>query len=230
VEDLAALEYAAQLGWTGPALKTCKGHSAALLEIAWCHLTGHPYTMQDLTNPNIGAVQAAGLAARCEALNGVELNVMQFVPASSIATAAEYPELLHAGAAACEGRSASGGWGGGAGAVLKAGIGNGERQKRQRRKKRQQRPGGDVAPPLQTTRHTTQADAGVGLSIRQGDGRRVCHLRQGFGAQEKTRPPDGVRQRQTAWPFGPVGCVGTQPLRRQQQRPADYFAARAGSM
>jgi L-alanine-DL-glutamate epimerase-like enolase superfamily enzyme len=94
VEDLAALEQAVELGWTGPALKTCKGHSAALLEIAWCHLTGHPYTLQDLTNPNIAAVQAAGLAAHCDTRNGVELNVMQFVPASSRATAAEFPGLL----------------------------------------------------------------------------------------------------------------------------------------
>jgi len=94
VEDLDALEHAAHLGWTGPALKTCKGHSAALLEIAWCHLHGCPYTLQDLTNPNIGAVQAAGLAAHSDTLNGVELNVMQFVPASSLAEARRFPGLF----------------------------------------------------------------------------------------------------------------------------------------
>ncbi len=95
VEDLDALQHAVRLGWSGPALKTCKGHSAALLEIAWCHLTGHEYTLQDLTNPNLGAVQAAGLAAHCDTRNGVELNVMQYVPASSWQAAEQVPGLFH---------------------------------------------------------------------------------------------------------------------------------------
>ncbi len=94
LQDLAALERAVQLGWTGPALKTCKGHSATLLEIAWCHLKGRPYTLQDLTNPGLAAVQAAGLGAHSDTLNGVELNVMQFAPASSLAAADEYPDLF----------------------------------------------------------------------------------------------------------------------------------------
>ncbi len=89
------LELAVSLGWTGPALKTCKGHSLTLLEIAWCELTGRPYTLQDLTNPNIGAVHAAGLAAHCDTMNGVELNVMQFVPASSRAEAERFPGIFH---------------------------------------------------------------------------------------------------------------------------------------
>jgi len=95
VEDLEALEHAMRQGWTGPALKTCKGHSAALIEIAWCHLTGSAYTLQDLTNPNIGAVHAAGLAAHCDTRNGVELNVMQFVPESSREAVEHFPSLFH---------------------------------------------------------------------------------------------------------------------------------------
>ncbi len=95
IEDLASLETAARLGWSGPALKTCKGFSTTLLEIAWCEITGHMYTLQDLTNPNIAAVQAAGLAAHCDAHNGVELNVMQYVPESSREVAEEFPGLFH---------------------------------------------------------------------------------------------------------------------------------------
>lgn len=94
VTGLDELRLAASLGWTGPALKTCKGHSLALLEIAWCELTGRPYALQDLTNPGIGAVHAAGLAAHCSTCNGVELNVMQFVPASSLVEAERFPSLL----------------------------------------------------------------------------------------------------------------------------------------
>ncbi|MGI5818549.1 MAG: enolase C-terminal domain-like protein [Armatimonadota bacterium] len=95
ITSLKELSLAVDLGWTGPALKTCKGHSMALLEIAWCELTGRPYALQDLTNPNVGAVHAAGLAAHCETRNGVELNVMQFIPASSRAEAEQFPGIFH---------------------------------------------------------------------------------------------------------------------------------------
>jgi len=95
VVGLDELRLSASLGWTGPALKTCKGHSLALLEIAWCELTGRPYALQDLTNPNLGAVHAAGLAAHSDTRNGVELNVMQFIPASSRAEAEQFPSLFH---------------------------------------------------------------------------------------------------------------------------------------
>lgn len=95
VMGLDQLDLAASLGWTGPALKTCKGHSLTLLEIAWCELNGRPYALQDLTNPGIGAVHAAGLAAHCNTLNGIELNVMQFVPESSRAEAERFPALFH---------------------------------------------------------------------------------------------------------------------------------------
>ncbi|MEA3400909.1 MAG: enolase C-terminal domain-like protein [Armatimonadota bacterium] len=95
VTSLDELRLSAQLGWTGPALKTCKGHSLALLEIAWCELTGRPYALQDLTNPHIGAVHASGLAAHANTCNGVELNVMQFVPASSSAEAERFPGIFH---------------------------------------------------------------------------------------------------------------------------------------
>ncbi|HCA47833.1 MAG TPA: hypothetical protein DEP45_10915 [Armatimonadetes bacterium] len=94
ITSLDELRLATELGWTGPALKTCKGHSLALLEIAWCELTGRPYALQDLTNPNIGAVHAAGLAAHCATCNGVELNVMQFIPASSQEEAERFPGLF----------------------------------------------------------------------------------------------------------------------------------------
>ena len=94
ITSLDELRLATELGWTGPALKTCKGHSLALLEIAWCELTGRPYALQDLTNPGIGAVHAAGLAAHCATCNGVELNVMQFIPASSQEEAEQFPGIF----------------------------------------------------------------------------------------------------------------------------------------
>lgn len=95
ITGLADLRLATELGWSGPALKTCKGHSLAILEIAWCELTGRPYALQDLTNPGIGAVHAAGLAANSGTCNGVELNVMQFIPASSRVESEQFPGIFN---------------------------------------------------------------------------------------------------------------------------------------
>ncbi|GMV83895.1 MAG: hypothetical protein AMXMBFR7_50790 [Planctomycetota bacterium] len=69
-------------GWSGLALKTCKGQTGALLCAAWCHLHGMPYTLQDLTNPGAAWIQGIGLAAHLETLNGVELNAYQYTPAA----------------------------------------------------------------------------------------------------------------------------------------------------
>ncbi len=67
-------------GWSGIALKTCKGHTLCLLLAAWSRLHGLPYTLQDLTNPALAAQHALNLAARLDTLNGVELNALQFTP------------------------------------------------------------------------------------------------------------------------------------------------------
>jgi hypothetical protein len=70
-------------GWTGFALKTCKGHSFALLAAAWATGQGMKLAMQDLTNPGYSFLHAALFAARLPTLNGVELNSPQFTPAAN---------------------------------------------------------------------------------------------------------------------------------------------------
>lgn len=87
------LEALVAAGWSGLALKVCKGHSLSLLLIAWSQLHGLPYTLQDLTNPSFAAIHALGLAARVRTLNGVELNAMQYTPGANRDAA-----LLHPGA------------------------------------------------------------------------------------------------------------------------------------
>ena len=78
--SLADFELAMELNWSGVALKTCKGHSWALLLAARAALEGAPYAVQDLTNPGISLVHSAGLAARLEPISGLETNCCQFFP------------------------------------------------------------------------------------------------------------------------------------------------------
>jgi L-alanine-DL-glutamate epimerase-like enolase superfamily enzyme len=67
-------------GWAGLALKTCKGHSFALVAAAWAREHGMLLSMQDLTNPGFSAIHSALLASRLDTINGVEINSPQFTP------------------------------------------------------------------------------------------------------------------------------------------------------
>ncbi len=77
--SLEALDRALELGWSGPALKTCKGHTEALLTLARAEREDLPYSVQDLTNPSIALIHSVGFAARTNCLVGVESNARQFV-------------------------------------------------------------------------------------------------------------------------------------------------------
>jgi L-alanine-DL-glutamate epimerase-like enolase superfamily enzyme len=81
--DLEILPIARRQGWSGLALKTCKGHSLLLASAAWAQHNGLALTLQDLTNPGIGLIHAALVGARLPTLNGVELNSPQFTPAAN---------------------------------------------------------------------------------------------------------------------------------------------------
>ena len=81
--DLESLELALDLGWSGLALKTCKGHSADLVFCALAHEANLPYTVQDLTNPGLALLHSVGLGARMHTMMGVEANSRQFFPAST---------------------------------------------------------------------------------------------------------------------------------------------------
>jgi L-alanine-DL-glutamate epimerase-like enolase superfamily enzyme len=96
-ESLTSLEdidLALELGWSGIALKTCKCHSMALLCQAKAAELGIPYTIQDLTNPGLALTQSVGLAARMNALNGLEANSHQFFPATSEPEARVHPGIF----------------------------------------------------------------------------------------------------------------------------------------
>jgi L-alanine-DL-glutamate epimerase-like enolase superfamily enzyme len=81
--DFDLLPEAAEQGWTGLALKSCKGHSFTLVAAAWAREHGMRLSLQDLTNPGYAMIHAALLAANLPTINGVELNSPQFTPAAN---------------------------------------------------------------------------------------------------------------------------------------------------
>lgn len=80
VTDVERMDLAIELGWSGVGLKTCKGHSSALLYVAKAKEQGLVLTFQDLTNPGLSLVHEAGFAARIDTLMGFEYNARQFLP------------------------------------------------------------------------------------------------------------------------------------------------------
>lgn len=94
VTGLESLALALDLGWSGLALKTCKGHSAALLYVALLEVAGRPYSVQDLTNPGLALVHSAGLAARTRPLLGVEYNARQYLPTACPEIQDRQPDLF----------------------------------------------------------------------------------------------------------------------------------------
>jgi L-alanine-DL-glutamate epimerase-like enolase superfamily enzyme len=78
--SLDLLDEARSQGWSGLALKTCKGHSFALVAAAWAKENGMSLSLQDLTNPGYSAIHAALFASHIPMINGVELNSPQYTP------------------------------------------------------------------------------------------------------------------------------------------------------
>jgi L-alanine-DL-glutamate epimerase-like enolase superfamily enzyme len=94
ITDLDKFELAKELGWSGIALKTCKGHSSALLYIARCEEEGLLYSVQDLTNAGISLIHSAGLTARINPVKGVEYNSRQYLPLANEEMMKKHPDVF----------------------------------------------------------------------------------------------------------------------------------------
>ena len=81
--SLELMQEAKHQGWSGFALKTCKGHSFALVAAAWANKHDMLLSLQDLTNPGLSMIHAALFAAHVHTINDVELNSPQFTPAAN---------------------------------------------------------------------------------------------------------------------------------------------------
>jgi L-alanine-DL-glutamate epimerase-like enolase superfamily enzyme len=92
--DLEALLLAREMGYTGVALKACKGQTQAMLMAAAAQKYGMFVCVQDLTCPGASLIQSAGIAARVPGNAGIEANARQFVPAANRAWEPGYPGLF----------------------------------------------------------------------------------------------------------------------------------------
>ncbi len=92
--DLESLQLAVEQGYSGVALKTCKGHGQALLMGAYARKHKLFLCVQDLTCPGASFLHSAGLAARLPGVAAVEGNARQFCPAANSVWAARYPDLF----------------------------------------------------------------------------------------------------------------------------------------
>jgi L-alanine-DL-glutamate epimerase-like enolase superfamily enzyme len=80
--DVEALLIACKLGYTGVALKACKGQSQMMLIASIGEKHKLFLCVQDLTCPGASLIQSAGLAAHVPDVAAIEANARQFMPGS----------------------------------------------------------------------------------------------------------------------------------------------------
>ena len=92
--DLESLLEARSLGYTGLALKACKGQTHSVLFAAAARKYGMFLTVQDLTCPGAALVHSAGIAAWVPGTAGLEANARQYMPEANAPWAEKLPGLF----------------------------------------------------------------------------------------------------------------------------------------
>jgi len=92
--DLETLLEARELGYTGLALKACKGQTHSVLFAAAARKYGMFLTVQDLTCPGAALVHSAAIAAWVPGTAGLEANARQYLPAANEPWAEKLPGLF----------------------------------------------------------------------------------------------------------------------------------------
>jgi hypothetical protein len=92
--DLENLMLAREMGYTGAALKACKGQAQALLMAAAAQKWKMFLCVQDLTCPGASLIHSAGLAAHVPGVAAIEANARQYVPAANKAWEAKFPGIF----------------------------------------------------------------------------------------------------------------------------------------
>lgn len=92
--DFESLLLAREMGYTGVALKACKGQTNAMLMAAAAQKFGMFLCVQDLTCPGASLIHSAGIAARVPGNAGIEANARQFVPSANEPWEARFPGLF----------------------------------------------------------------------------------------------------------------------------------------
>ena len=92
--DLESLRLAREMGYTGAALKACKGQSQSLLMAAAAQKYGMFLCVQDLTCPGASLLQSASLAAHVPGVTAIESNARQFCPAANAPWEPRFPGIF----------------------------------------------------------------------------------------------------------------------------------------
>lgn len=92
--DLESLRLAREMGYTGVALKACKGQSHAMLMAAAGRKYGMFLTVQDLTCPGASLIHSVGIAAHVPGVAGVEGNSRQYMPAANRPWEKRFPGIF----------------------------------------------------------------------------------------------------------------------------------------
>jgi L-alanine-DL-glutamate epimerase-like enolase superfamily enzyme len=92
--DLESLILAREQGYSGVALKACKGHSEALLMGAAAQKFGLFLCVQDLTCVGASFLHSASLAARIPSVAAIEGNGRQYCPAGNRGWESLYPGMF----------------------------------------------------------------------------------------------------------------------------------------
>ena len=92
--DYETLLLARDMGYSGVALKACKGQTDSLLLAAAAQKFGMFLCVQDLTCPGASFLQSASLAARIPTVAAVEGNSRQYCPPANKPWAKKYPGLF----------------------------------------------------------------------------------------------------------------------------------------
>ena len=92
---LDALMLARELGYTGAALKACKGQSDMMIIAPIAEYHKMFLCVQDLTCPGTSFIQSAGIAAHVPGVQAIEGNARQYMPAANKPWASRFPGLFH---------------------------------------------------------------------------------------------------------------------------------------
>ncbi|MDX1946071.1 MAG: mandelate racemase/muconate lactonizing enzyme family protein [Pirellulaceae bacterium] len=93
--DLESLQLAREQGYSGVALKACKGHTEALLMGAAAQKYGMFLCVQDLSCPGYSFLHSASIAARLPTIAAIEGNSRQYCPAGNAPWRARFPSMFH---------------------------------------------------------------------------------------------------------------------------------------
>jgi L-alanine-DL-glutamate epimerase-like enolase superfamily enzyme len=92
--NLETLQLAREMGYTGAALKACKGQSQSLLLAAAARKYGMFLCVQDLTCAGASLIHSAGLAAHVPGVSAIESNARQYIPDANAPWAARFPGIF----------------------------------------------------------------------------------------------------------------------------------------